>query len=293
MSCYWFPTRLKHPDLEGYKDYACSDKACQFKFSVLTDSIFSGSKISLQVWFAAMYIISAHKKGISSHQLAKDCGCTQKTAWFILHRVRAAFSPEQIGTRKLGLFACDESFLGGKNKNRHADKKIEGSQGRSVKDKTPVMGIMQTGGLIRTRVIPNTKAEILKPIIKELIKEGSIIVTDEWDGYNGLSGDYAHIVVKHKEGQYASGAFSPNNVENFWSLLKRGIYGIYHQVSPEHLHRYCYEFEYRFNLRKMNDPAKFIQTMKQASGKRLTYKALIAKHNVTVTTIDADGVVMK
>ena len=291
---YRFPTRLKHPDLIGnYKDFKCSNKECNKKFSTLTDSIYECSKITLQVWFSAMYLISAHKKGISSHQLARDLGVTQKTGWFILHRVRAAFSPKPVENKILGLFSADETYMGGRNKNRHEEKKIDGSQGRSTKDKTPVFGIMQTGGILRTTVIPNTQGATLKPIIKDLIAKGSIIITDEWEGYSGLSKDYGHITVKHKEGQYTSGAFSPNNVENFWSLLKRGIYGIYHQVSARHLHRYCYEFEYRFNLRKMQDAARFIHTMKQADGKRLTWVALTAKPKKSETMVDEDGVVVE
>ena len=282
---YRIPTRLKHPELAGYKDFQCSNKECKKMFSTLTNSIFEGSKISLQVWFAAMYLISAHKKGISSHQLAKDLGITQKSGWFILHRV--------VDQKILGLFAADEHFYGGLNKNKHRDKKVDHAQGRSVKDKTPIFGIMQTGGLIRTTVIPDTKATTLKPIIKSLVADGSILVTDEWLGYSGLGKDYSHVVVNHRSGEYARGAFSSNNVENFWSLLSRGIYGIYHHVSPEHLQRYCHEFEYRFNLRKTTDVVKFIETMKQSNGKRLTYKALIAKRQAPQITVDEDGVVIE
>ncbi len=290
---YKINTRLKHEDLVGYKDFQCSNKECKKMFSVLTGSIFESSKISLQVWFSAMYLISAHKKGISSHQLAKDLGITQKSAWFVLHRVRESFTPNPVTQRTLGVFSADETFIGGKNKNRHEDKKKDNTQGRSVVDKTPVFGIMQTGGILRTTVIPNTQANVLKPIIKELCKDGSIIITDEWLGYNGLSKDYGHITVNHREGRYVSGAFSSNNVENFWSLLNRGIYGIYHQVSPKHLHRYCFEFEYRFNLRKTTDVSKFTQTVKLTDGKRLTYKGLIAKQKEKEYTIDEDGVIIE
>lgn len=289
---YRIPTRLKHPDLIGYKDFQCSNKACKKMFSVLTNSIFEGSKISLQVWFPAMYLISSHKKGISSHQLAKDVGITQKSAWHVLHRVRAAFTPTEVEVPIDGLFLADECFIGGINKNRHQHKKIEGSQGRSSKDKTPVFGIMQTGGIMRTTVVKDTKSRTLKPIIKSLVKKGAIIVTDEWSGYNGLSNDYGHIRVNHKQGQYTNGAFSPNAVENFWSLLCRGLYGIYHHVTPRHLHRYCYEFEYRFNLRKMKDAARFAETMRQTNGKKLPYKVLILKPEPPQFTVDEDGVII-
>ncbi len=290
---YRIPTRLKHPDLAGYKDFQCSNKECKKMFSVLTNSIFEGSKLSLQIWFSAMYLISAHKKGISSHQMAKDLGITQKSSWFVLHRVRNAFTPNATDHKIMGVFSADESFIGGANKNRHVEKKVDHSQGRSLKDKTPVFGIMQTGGLIRTTVVPDTKASTLKPIIQGLVAKGSIVVTDEWLGYTGLGRDYMHIVVNHRQGEYTRGAFSSNNVENFWSLLNRGIYGIYHQVSPKHLHRYCYEFEYRFNLRKQQDVAKFIQSVKQADGKRLTYRSLIAKPPVGDVIVDEDGVVIE
>ena len=289
---YRIPTRLKHPDLVGYKDFQCSDKACKKMFSVLTNSIFEGSKLSLQVWFPAMYLISSHKKGISSHQLAKDVGITQKSAWHVLHRVRAAFSPKPIEEKVEGVFTMDEAFIGGANKNRHKNKKVEKSQGRSYKDKTPVFGIMN-GGLIRTTVIPDTKQQTLQPIIKAMVKEGSIVVTDEWLGYHGLSQDYNHIVVNHARKEYVNNGFSSNNVENFWSLLSRGLYGIYHHVTPRHLHRYCYEFEYRFNLRKIKDVARFVETMRQTNGKKLPYKVLILKPEPPQFTIDEHGVVIQ
>lgn len=175
-----------------------------------------------------------------------------------------------------GLVQADESFFGGKNKNRHNDKKILASQGRSVKDKTPVLGVIQTGGKLHAQVIPDTKAKTIKPIIEKLVAEGSIVVTDEWLGYSGLENKYSHIVINHKNDEYVRGAFHTNNIENFWSVLKRGIYGIYHQVSPKHLHRYCDEFAYRFNARKITDSKRFDISLKSAD-RKLTYKELIAK----------------
>jgi len=250
-------------------------KNCRERFTVTVGTMFEGSHISLRKWFIAIYIFSSHKKGISSHQLAKDLGITQKSAWFMLGRIRNAFQikePKQMH----GVIQADESFIGGKNKNRHADKKILESQGRSVKDKTPVLGIMHTGGNVHTAVVPDTKAKTLKPIIEKMAAEGSIVVTDEWLGYSGLQNKFPHIVINHKEDEYVRGAFHTNNIENFWSLLKRGIYGIYHQVSPKHLHRYCDEFAYRFNARKITDSKKFDISLKSAD-RRLTYKQLICK----------------
>ena len=194
----------------------------------------------------------------------------------MLGRIRLAFQVKPTGNKMDGLVQADESFFGGKNKNRHADKKVFESQGRSVKDKTPVLGMIQTGGKLHTQVIPDTKAKTIKPIIEKLVTEGSIVVTDEWLGYTGLEKKYAHIVINHKNDEYVRGAFHTNNIENFWSLLKRGIYGIYHQVSPKHLHRYCDEFAYRFNARKITDCKRFDISLKSAD-RRLTYKELIAK----------------
>jgi transposase-like protein len=138
----------------------------------------------------------------------------------------------------------DETFIGGKNKNRHADKKVENSQGRSVKDKTPILGVRSLDGKVKTQVIKDTKAETIKPVIEQWVKEGSIMVSDEWKAYNSLRKDYFHISVNHSEGEYVRGAFHTNGIENFWSVFKRGYIGIYHYMSKQHLHRYCAEFGY-------------------------------------------------
>lgn len=251
--------------------YKCKD--CRKRYTVTIGTMFESSHVPLKKWFIAIYIFTSHKKGISSHQLASDLGITQKSAWFVLSRIRNAFKPAHDEDKADGLFQIDECFIGGKNKNRHADKKVDNSQGRSVKDKTPVLGIMKTGGNVRTTVIPNTQAKTIKPIIESMISVGAIIVTDEWNAYRDLSKDYAHIVIKHNEGEYTKGAFHNNSIEGFWSLLKRGIYGIYHQVSPKHLNKYCDEFAFRYNLRKLNNNSRF--NMSLMNTKKLTYKKLI------------------
>ncbi|RYE54482.1 MAG: IS1595 family transposase [Sphingobacteriales bacterium] len=252
--------------------YKCKD--CRQRFTVPVGTIFEGSHIDLRKWFIAIYIYTSHKKGISSHQLARDLGITQKSAWFMFGRIRFAFQAKTVSPKLDGVVQADESFIGGKNKNRHADKKIPESQGRSVKDKTPVFGVIQTGGKVHLTVVPDTKASTLKPIIQNLVREGAIVVTDEWNGYSGLSKDRPLVVINHKENEYVRGAFHTNSIENFWSLLKWGIYGIYHQVSPKHLHRYCDEFAYRFNSRKLNSTERFDVSLRNVSG-RITYKELI------------------
>lgn len=249
--------------------YKC--KSCRERFTVTIGTMFEGTHIGLRKWFIAIYIFSLHKKGISSHQLASDLGITQKSAWFMLSRIRKAFEPKK--KEKIdGAVSCDETFIGGKNKNRHADKKVKESQGRSCKDKTPVFGMKHIGGDMYTKVVPNTKASTLKPVIKEMVQDGSIVITDEWLGYSNLSENFNHVVINHNEGEFVRGGFTTNNVENFWSLLKRGIYGIYHQVSAKHLNKYCDEFVFRFNIRKANTNDKFDFSLKNST--RLTYKEL-------------------
>jgi transposase-like protein len=257
------------------RGFKCGEKECYKKFSVTVGTVFENSKIPLRTWFAAMYLIASHKKGISSLQLHRDLGITQKTAWFILHRIREALR-EKNSPLLTDVVEVDETFVGGKNKNRHAHKKIDNSQGRSVKDKTPVVGVMQRGGKVVTQVVRDTKAENLHPLIVGAVKSGSIVITDEWRSYQGLDGMYHHVVIKHNEGEYVRGAFHNNTIEGFWSLLKRGLYGIYHQVSPKHLFRYCHEFEYRYNSRKIPDNERFQITLQRTEG-RLKYKDLIGK----------------
>ena len=215
------------------RGFKCGEKECHKKFSVTVGTVFENSKIPLRTWFAAMYLIASHKKGISSHQLHRDLGITQKTAWFILHRIREVLR-EKKSPLLTDVVEVDETFVGGKNKNRHADKKVQDSQGRSVKDKIPVVGLIQRGGKIVTQVVSDTKAETLHPIIVNAVKSGSIVITDEWRAYQGMDG-FSHVAMNHSEGEYVRSAFHNNTIEGFWSLLKRGLYGIYHQVSPKHL----------------------------------------------------------
>lgn len=255
------------------RGFKCSDKECGKKFSAKVGTIFENSKIKLRLWYAAIYLCTAHKKGISSLQLHRDLGVTQKTTWFMLHRIREMIkqkTPQMLE----GEVQADETFVGGKNKNRHANKKVKESRGRSTKDKTPVLGMVNKGK-VTSQVVPDTNARTLKPIIDRMIRKGEIVVTDEWLGYKSVSSTQKHRVIKHKENEYIRDGFHTNAIEGFWSLLKRGIYCIYHNVSRDHLTRYCDEFSYRYNTREIKVCERFVHSMNNIEG-RLTYKKLIA-----------------
>lgn len=246
-------------------------------FNVKTGTIFENTKIPLQQWFMAIYLFTSHKKGISSYQLASDLGITQKTAWFMLHRIRYAMEHENFLKEMEGVIEVDETFVGGKNKNRHWNKKVPQSQGRSFKDKTPVLGMLERGGNVKTVVVKDTKGDTIKPIIRAKVKKGSIICSDEWHAYNGLNKDYIHEVVDHGRGQYvnAKGA-TTNSIEGHWSQFKKGIIGIYHNiVSRKHLQKYCFEFDFRYNTRLNAVKERFDLFLQGTNSKRLTYQTLI------------------
>jgi transposase-like protein len=257
------------------RGFKCGEKLCAKKFNVTVGTIFENSKIGLRIWFAAMYLISTSKKGVSSLQLAEQLGITQKTAWFVNHRIRQMLrddSNEQFQT----VVQIDETLVGGLSKNRHADKKHKNTQGG--KGKAIVLGAVGLNGKVKTAVIPNTEIITILPIIQKWVAGGSIMVTDEARQYHSsLDADFLHISVNHSEGEYVRGGFTNNNIENFWSTFKRGIIGIYHFVSPQHLHRYATEFEYRYNNRKDAGVEKFETSILGADSKRLKYQTLIGK----------------
>ena len=224
-----------------------------------TGKYFTNSKMDFRDWLYAMIMLANHGNAISSYQLADDLDIPQKTAWYMLHRIRTAMAKEN--NQKLsGEVEIDETFVGGKNINRHKDKKVEKCQGRSYKDKAPVFGAIERGGKIFARVVPNTQAKTLVPIVKKNVEVGSSVYTDGWS-YKGLEKKYTQMSVDH--GKHFYGMLlvtedgevieiTTNRIENAWSVFKRTMKGTYIHVSKKYLQRYVDEFVFRFNTRKIS-----------------------------------------
>lgn len=254
------------------KRYKCP--TCQRTYSVKVGTIFEDSKIPMRKWYAGIYLITSHKKGISSCQLARDLGVTQKTAWYMNHRVRHSLGLEP--ERKLsGIIEADETFMGGLEINKHKSKKTEGVQGRSVQTKTAVAGVVERGGELRAQIVPDTSGSNLRKFVYENVEKGSQLNTDEWYGYRGLEKLFGHSVIKHNENQYVDGTTHVNTMEGFWSLLKRGVIGIYHSMSSKHLQKYLDEFVFRYNTRKFTESDRF-NFMLSNMATHLPYSKLIS-----------------
>lgn len=247
-------------------------------FNVRTGTIFEDTKLPLQKWFMALYLFSSHKKGISSHQLAKDIDVTQKTAWFVLHRLRYAFEhptfKQTIGGSGTTV-EIDETYVGGKEHNKHTKHK-QNAVGRGV-DKTPVLGMIERDGNVRTVLLNNVKGRSLMSEIFKTVDSGTRVVTDHYNAYYMLRAKYEHEKVNHSKGEYVRGEIHTNTVEGYFSTLKRGIIGIYHYISKEHLQAYLDEFSLRYNTRKSSTSARFNMILANVTDRRLTYQKLISK----------------
>ena len=269
---YNVKARGKFADIPSYR---CSERACDLPFTIRTGSIFEGSKVELRKWFQAVYELTTSKKGISSVELGTRIGVSQKTAWFINHRIRTMLT-ETAPALLEGTVEVDETFVGGKNKNRHVSKKVPNSQGRAHIDKTAVVGLLQRDGKVRTYVVKDTNAATLQGLMVANVAPQAVVITDAYSSYKGLDKFVSqHITVKHSEGCYVTeGDKHTNGIEGFWSIFKRGIIGIYHYTSSQHLHRYCAEFTTRYNTRKDTNIDRFIEVVAGANKDRVRYRAL-------------------
>lgn len=255
-----------------WKCYAKHEKPT---FTLKTGTIFEDSPIPLEKWLTAAWLIISCKNGISSYELHRGLKVTQKTAWFMLHRIRLAM--QDGGFSKLGgEVEIDETFIGGKARNMHASKRADKIMGRGTEGKEIVFGMVERGGKVVVDHVETRRKSELQSLIRERIEAGSAIFSDELRSYDGLDNDYRHAVINHAV-EYVNGNVHTNTMENFWSLLKRGLHGTYISVEPFHLFRYIDEQAFRYNNRKATDAERFASVMKQIVGRRITYKELTGK----------------
>ncbi len=254
-----------HPSMP----YTCKD--CRKRFSVRKGTIMQSSKLGYQTWAVAFYMAATNLKGISSMKLHRELGITQKTAWHLLQRIREVF---RDGAAPLsGIVELDEVYLGGKERNKHASQQLKA--GRGSVGKTAVVGAKQRGGKVVAKPVPATDAQTLGGFVEATVEPGSTVYTDGSSAYGKLR-EYTHNAVHHGAGEYVRGAIHTNSIEGFWSLFKRGYYGIYHRMTGKHLHRYLHEFSGRAGIRSLDTMEQLGHMVRHMDGKVLTYKRLTA-----------------
>jgi transposase-like protein len=271
-SVYWDSSR---------KGWECKTRHERRKFTLKTGTIFEDSPIGLDKWLPVVWMIANAKNGISSHEVARAIGVTQKTAWFMLQRIRLAMQDSSDGGKLGGEVEVDETYIGGKARNMHASKREAMRMGRrTVRGKIAVMGLLERNGegksRVKTTIVPNVRKHRLMTEVMDRVEEGSAVYTDALKSYSDLGLMYQHQVVDHAE-TYVDGQVHTNGLESFWSLLKRGIKGTYIAIEPFHLFRYLDEQVFRFNERAVTDADRFRLVIDGIVGRRLTYETLIGK----------------
>ncbi|MCA8991033.1 MAG: IS1595 family transposase [Planctomycetaceae bacterium] len=249
-------------------------KGCRKQFSYKVGTIFEDSPLGLDKWFVAVWCITSAKNGISSYELSRALGITQKSAWHMLHRIRVALSAGNFSGKLSGTVEADETFVGGKAKNMHKAERARKIKGRGAVGKTIVQGVLQRGGMVIAGVVQDSKRKTLQPNVRASVEAGASIYTDALRSYEGLEDEYLHDTVDHAK-EYVRGDVHTNGMENFWSLLKRCLNGTYISVMPWHLCRYVDEQVFRFNERKLSDGERFDVAMAGVVGNRLTYTDLV------------------
>jgi transposase-like protein len=265
------------------KTWKCAVHHPKREFSVKVGTLFEESPIGLDKWLAATWMMTNCKNGISSYEIARDLKVSQKTAWFMSHRIRMSLQDELFGSKLGGEVEVDETFIGGKARNMHLSERKRRITGTGTKDKTAVMGILERGGKVRASVVPSRRKPVLQDEVRKHVTAGAALYTDALLSYEGLASDYAHQVVDHAT-QYVDGRVHTNGLENFWALLKRGISGTYVSVEPFHLFRYLDEQMFRFNNRAtkdnpLTDADRFDLAVRNIVGKRITFAELTGKPN--------------
>jgi transposase-like protein len=261
--------------LQNARLWKCYSKHPRQKFSLKVGTIFEDSPLGLDKWLTAIWLIANAKNGISSCELSRSLGITQKSAWHVLHRIRLAMQNGTIN-KLSGQVEVDETFIGGKARNMHRGDRARKIHGTGGSGKVAVMGLLERHGEVRTMVVPNVRRKSLHGEVNKHVEAGSMVYSDALRSYDRLEDEYIHNVINHAE-RYVNGHIHTNGIENFWSLLKRSLAGTYISVEPFHLFRYLDEQSFRFNNRKGTDAQRFLAVVSLIAGKRLEYKQLIGQ----------------